>query len=167
MSLLVWQFCCTGISSRVFGGGREKLLEICLYTMSVTLKVHLPRFIKCAFFEQRAFWSFLFRFLKPSSLICSPKQVFTAHLDHVQATASYNPPQQTNPSDACYNKRKNRRFACVEVETVATLNAGCRKAIGSCLNTRNNRRAMNKSEGGRHLSPNSFSRFVKVQSYSV
>lgn len=84
MSLMVRYFCCTRISSRVFWRrGREKLLEICLDTVSAVLKVYLFRIINMLSLLNKRICRFGKRFYDHSSPICRLKTCFAARLDHI------------------------------------------------------------------------------------
>lgn len=132
------------IKSGFWRRGREKLLEICRDTVNAMLKVHLfctgnvisllntriCRFEKRLHKPETCFW----RWLGP-------------YINIFWAAASDNPPQQTNPSNAI---TKEKKCARVELETVGYDTCELQKS-DLILNSRNNRRAMNKSIGGRHF----------------
>lgn len=77
MSLLVQYFCCT---SRLFWRrGREKLLEICLDTVSAMLKVRVLRTENVLSLSNKRIDRLRRRLWETQSL---PKKGFAAHLDH-------------------------------------------------------------------------------------
>lgn len=137
---------CTELKSGFWRMGREKLLEMCVDTVSAPLKVHLFRLTNVLSSSNTRIFRSRSRFPESTSLIYSPQIGFVARLDLKYSTASVNPPQKTNPSDAYYNKRK-KNISVLHALSWSALNAGCREAIGSGLNSRNNRRSMNKSRG--------------------
>lgn len=132
--------------------GREKLLEICADTVGAMLKVSL-----CCIINVLSLWnkciSRFWRRFKPDPLSETGLPLTWTTYRLLPQIILHNRPTLRLPF---ITKEKKIPAVCTRWGGNSTINVGYRKAIGSCMNSRNNRReTWINQKGGRHLLPNS------------